>query len=161
MLKISFLEFVLRGIPEGLLFFLAMYAFSKNIVTGKRYFFSSLIYSIIVYIIRFLPIQNGADLILNLIALIGISIFINKIEIVNAIKSGIIIMIIEFICEGINIFILQFVLKMDLNQLFSNRILKIIYTLPSLLIFACVAIIYYIILWKRKELRYIINGEDL
>jgi hypothetical protein len=159
MLQISFPEFIIRGIPEGLIFFIAVYAFTKNVIQIKRYLLSSFLYSIIVYLIRFLPIQNSSDYILNLIVLITLTVIINKIDIIQSIKAGIIIMLLEFICEGINIFLIQFILKKDLNAAFKDPMLKIIYTSPSLLIFACIVIAYYIRLLKRKELKCISYGE--
>ncbi|GLC30508.1 hypothetical protein [Clostridium omnivorum] len=159
MLKLSFLELIIRGIPEDLVFFLAVYTFTKIKVEKKRYLISVIIQSIIVYLIRFLPIQNGADSILNLILLILLSVYVNEIEIIQAIKAGIIIMLCEFISEGINVFFIQFILKKDLNSIFRDPMLKILYSSPSLLIFACFVIIYYLLLWKRKELKNISYGK--
>lgn len=153
MLKISFLEFIIRGIPEGLLFFLAVYAFSKNFIEVKKYLFSSILYSFMVYLIRFLPIQNGADYILNLSVLIVLTVFVNKFPIIRSIKIGIIIMLIEFICEGINVFFIQSIFKKNWNVIFKDDVLKLIYSSPSLLLFGCIVIVYYIVLWKRKELK--------
>lgn len=153
MLKISFLELIMRGIPEGLLFFLAVYAFSKNFIEVKKYLFSSILYSFMVYLIRFLPIQNGADYILNLSVLIVLTVFVNKFPIIRSIKIGIIIMLIEFICEGINVFFIQSIFKKNWNVIFKDDVLKLIYSSPSLLLFGCIVIVYYIVLWKRKELK--------
>lgn len=153
MLKVTFLELVVRGIPEGLIFVLVTYAFSKKIISPKRYILSSMIYTVSVYLIRLLPIQNGADFILNLVVLIATTVIINKIDIIKAIKSGIIVFLLGFVLEGLNFFILQVILKKDLNIIFQNPTTKLFYTIPSLLILGCIVIIYYIKLWKRKELK--------
>lgn len=160
MLKISFVEIILRGIPEGLLFILAGYAFSKYTIQVKRYLISSMLYSVIVYSIRYLPIEYGANTILNLIVIIILLISINKIDIIKAIKSGILVMLLGFISEGVNMFILQVILKKEINLIFNNNLLKILYGIPSSLIFACVAVTYYLILLKRKELKSISYGKD-
>jgi hypothetical protein len=159
MLRISILEFIIRGIPEGFLFIFAACVFSKNAIHMKRYLISSILFSVIVYLIRFLPIQNGADTILNLILLITLTVIINKVDIIKAIKASIIALLLGFISEGVNICILQFVLKKDLNQIFNNPTMKIFYGIPSTFIFACIIIIYYFILSKRKELKYDSYGE--
>lgn len=159
MLKITILEFLIRGIPEDLIFFLAVYAFTRNRVQVKKYLFSVLLQSVIVYSIRFLPIQAGVDSVLNLILLITLAVIVNKIEVIKVIKAGIIIMLLEFICEGINVFILQFIMKKDLNSIFGDPMLKILYSSPSLLIFGCIVIAYYIILLKRKKLKDITYGK--
>jgi hypothetical protein len=155
MYKITFLEFIIRGIPEGFMFFLAAYAFSKNKIELKKYILSSLLFSGIVYLMRFLPVQYEALTILNLIVLIGLAAIINKINVIKAIKAGIIIMILGFICEGLNIFIIQFVLQKDLNIIFSNNTLKVLYGIPSSVIFACIVSTYYLRLKKRKELQHV------
>lgn len=158
MLKITIIELVIRGIPESLLFFLAVYAFSKTKLNIKRYLVSSAIYCAMVYIIRFLPIQNGADTILNLIVIITLAFFLNKIDTIKSIKAGIIIMLLEYLCEGINVFVLQ---EMDikLNIIFKNPLLKVIYSTPSLLAFGCITIVHYLFLSKRKELKNINYGK--
>lgn len=153
MLKVSLLEFVIRGIPEGLILFLAIYAFTKNKIQLNRYLISSIVLSICVYFIKMLPIQKGADSILNLIVLIVLSVYINNLPVITAIKTSIFIMLLEFICEGINIFIIQSIFKKDLNTIFENASLTIIYTMPSLIIFGCIVVMYYIRLYKRKELK--------
>lgn len=155
MLKVSFLEVIIRGIPESLIFFLAAYAYTKNKIKLDKYLISVMLQSVIVYIIRFLPIQNGAYVILNLGLFTTILIIINKFEIIQAIKAGIIIMLCEFICEGVNVFFLQFILKKDLNSLFKDPILRILYSSPSIIFFGVIVIAYYIRLLKRKELKYI------
>lgn len=159
MLKVTFLEFIMRGIPESLLFLLATYAFTKNKIQLNIYIITSIVYSVVVYLIRFLPIQNGADFMLNLIVLIAMTVFINGFSVIQSIKAGIVIMLIEFICEGANVFVLQFILKKQLNVIFNDPMLKIIYSSPSLLFFSCIVIVYYIILWKRKELKDISYGK--
>lgn len=155
MLDVSFLEFIVRGIPEGLLFMLATYTFSKKIIGVKRYLLSGILFAVIVYLIRFLPIQNGAGFILNLFVLIVLTVIINKIDIIRAIKAGILALLLGFICEGVNVFILQFILKKDLNDIFKNSTFKILYTSPSMLIFGVIIITYHIRLWKRKELKHV------
>lgn len=152
MVKISFLEFLFRGIPEGLLFFLALHAFAKKKIKLEKYLFSSMIYCINVYIIKFLSIKNGTYLILNVMVSIIIAIAINKIEIIEAIKACISATILLLACEAINIFIIEFMLKKDINRIFQHRVLKFMYLTPSLILFACISIFSYISLVKRKEL---------
>jgi len=153
MINVSFLEFIIRGIPEGLIFFMAAYASAKNIIQVKRYLLSSLLGAVIIYLIRLLPINNGAGFIINLIIFMALAVIINKFDIIQSIKAGIIIMLIEFISEGVNVFVIQFILKKDLNYILSDPIRKIMYFTPSLLIVGCIVISYYIILLKRKELK--------
>jgi len=159
MLKPTLLEFFARGMPETFLFIFAAYAFSKNELNLRRYLLSSVLFAVLSYVIRLLPIQYGLNTILSVIVFITLIIKINKIDIVKAIKSGIAIVILELICEWINIFIIKYLFKADINFVFNDPTLKILYGIPSLLIFGCIIAIYYFILLKRKELKSFTDGE--
>lgn len=159
MLEITLLELLLRGIPEAFLFIFAAYAFSKKFIEPKRFIISSIVYAIMVYMIRLLPIHYGVHVILNLFVLIVLTFKINKIDLVKAIQVSIAIIILQFICEGINVLLIQYVFRFDVGSVFNNPILKILYGIPSMLIFALIAGVYYIRLLKRKELKGIQHGE--
>lgn len=159
MLRLTLLEIFLRGLPEGMLIIFAVYAFSKTVINIKRYIVSSIIFLISVYLIRLLPIQYGVHTILNIIVIIVLTVNINKIVIIKSIQASIMAMIMEFICEGINMFIIQHMFKVEIVYLLSEPSLKILYGIPSLLIFAIIVFTYYAYLTRRKELREVINGE--
>ena len=160
MLKISMFEFLFRGIPESFLFIFATFAFSKTKLDMKRYIFDSGILASIAYGVRFLPIQYGINTILNLLVIIVLMTIINKLDMISAIRTGVIIIITEYICEGINVFLIQVILKININYVFSNPELAVLYGLPSLAIFGIIIISYYSILKSRKELRIIIDGKS-
>lgn len=153
MLKLSMLEFFIRGIPEAFLFIFSVFVFSKTKIRKKEYVLLSFIYAVIVYFIRLLPILYGVNNILLIILAIIITVFLGKIDIVKTIKAVIISVIIQFVCEGINIFIIMFIMKKDMNYIFNEPSLKTIYGLPSLLLFGLVVAIYYKLL-KGKESNY-------
>lgn len=159
MTKISFLELIIRGIPESLIFFLAAHAFSKNAIKVKKYLLSSILFTVIVYFVRLLPIHNGIVFILNLLVLISLSVYINRFAIIEAIKASILVMLVMFICEGMNVFVLQFVLNKDLEVIFEDRMLKILYSAPSILVFGVIALVFYIRLQKRNGLKSNYYGE--
>lgn len=154
MLRLTWFEFFVRAIPEQFLFVLAIHAFSKIRIDLKKYLLSGMLAAIILYLIRLLPIQYGVHSLVSLIILIVIVSYINKIDIIKSIRSGIVSFILCFILEGINVVFIQFVLKMDLNSIMNNHILKTITGLPSLIVFGIVVIAYYYRLSKREELQY-------
>ena len=156
MLKLTMFEFVIRSIPEVFVFMFAAYAFSKTKIDKKIYILSSLLLAVAVFVIRALPINYGVHTILNISFMTIISNSINKIEIISSVKAAIIMAIILFASEGINVFILKFLLGDRLTMILSNPVLKTIYGLPSLLILASIVIGYYIFLGKRNKLR---NGS--
>ena len=153
MLKLTMFEFVIRSIPEVFVFMFAAYAFSKTRIDKKIYILSSLLLAVAVFVIRALPINYGVHTILNISFMTIISNSINKIEIISSVKAAIIMAIILFASEGINVFILKFLLGDRLTMILSNPVLKTIYGLPSLVILASIVIGYYIFLGKRNKLR--------
>ena len=159
MLKLTLLELFFRGLPEGFLIILAVYAFSKTAINKKKYIVASISLVIAVYLIRLLPIQYGVHTILNLIVVIVLTVNINKIDIIKSIQGGIMTIILEFICEGINMFIIQYIFKADIVYVLGEPSLKTLYGIPSLLIFAAIVSTYYFYLARRKKLREVINGE--
>lgn len=159
MLKLTLLDIFLRGLPEEFLIIFAVYAFSKTAVNIKRYIISSLIFTIAIYFIRLLPIQYGVHIIISIIVIIVLTVNINKISIIKSIQACIMTVILEFICEGINMFIIQHVFKVDIVYMLTDPSLKILYGIPSLVIFATIVSTYYFYLAKRKKLKEIINGE--
>lgn len=151
MLKLSILEFFIRVIPESFLIIFAVYTFSKTAIEVKKYFLSSIILAIMTFMIRSLPIHYGIHTILCIIVIILLICNINKIDIIKSIQAVIITIILQFICEGINVFMIQNIFKLDINYVFNEPVLKLLYGIPSLVIFACIPILYYVKLSKRKE----------
>ncbi|ACA44918.1 hypothetical protein [Clostridium botulinum] len=154
MLKLSIIEFVARATPEAFLLIFSVYTFSNTRMNKKNYLLSSFLMLIMIFIIRSLPISYSIHTILSIMVLILLSYIINRIDVIRAVKSTIITIILQLICEGTNIFIIQYILKGDMNHIFRDPNLKTIYGIPSLIIFACIIVLRYIRLLKRKELQY-------
>lgn len=159
MLRLTLLEVFLRSLPEEFLIIFAVYVFSKTDINVKKYIISSILYLIAVYIIRLLPIQYGVHTILNIIVIIVLAVNINKIAIIKSIQVSIMVLILLFICEGINIFIIQYIFKVNVINILSNTLLKVLYGIPSLVIFAATVFTYYFYLGRRKKLSEVTNGE--
>ncbi|MGL5380941.1 hypothetical protein, partial [Clostridium sp.] len=137
MLQLTFLELFIRTIPESFLFVFAVYAFSNVKVDKKKYILASTTLALTVFVIRELPISYGVHTLLNIMALIIIATTINKIDIIKSIKSGIITAVLLFVCEGVNIFLLQCIFQEEMMiRIFENPALKTIYGVPSLFVFA-------------------------
>lgn len=153
MLRVPIIELFLRLIPEGFLFMFASYAFSKRVIIKNRYIFSSLMLGVAGYIIRLFPINFGVHSVLSIIAMVVITVNINKIDIVKAISAAVIVMILGFVSEGVNVFIIQNIVKANISEIFEDPIMKSLYGMPSLLILGVILGAYYSILLKRNELK--------
>ena len=152
MLKLEPIEFFLRTLPESFLLILAIYSFSKIRINTKKYIISGLICSVGIFLVRRLPISYGVHIILGMGIAMVLGVTINKIDVIKTIKGILITIIIQLILEGVNIFIIQNVLKGDINKIFTDPIQKTLYGLPSIGILAIITIGYYIINYKKGEL---------
>ena len=153
MLKVTLFETLVRGIPEALTMMLAMYAFANKKLEKKEYLISSLILVLVVYLIRLLPINYGIHTILNIFVLIFLIFNINKIDLIASIRASILILMILFICEGLNVWFIKYVLHKNLNESFKIPLDRVILGIPSTIIFATIVILYYLIASKKGKLR--------
>ncbi|WP_194190136.1 hypothetical protein [Clostridium chrysemydis] len=151
MLKLSFLEIILRTIPESLLFVLVPYIISTKKIEVRNYFKSVLILSISVAIIRMFPISYGIHTLLNLVILVILFNLINHIEIDIAIKSVIFTTILLLISEGANLLVLKIFFSVSqINNMFKEPLYRMIIGFPSIIFFGVALLILY---WgsKRKQ----------
>ncbi len=151
MMKLSILEFLLRTIPESFLFILASYLFARKNINEKLYFISSMVFAICIYLIRMLPINFGVHTIISIIIYILISVLINNIPIIKVIPYSLILIITLSICEWTNLFIINILLKVNINSILTNPFRKIIYLMPSLILFAFIVLAYYLLTCKINK----------
>lgn len=143
MLQVQPIEFLLRGIPEGFIYILAVYVFSGTRLDKKRYVISALITAVLIYLIRLLPIVLGAHTILSILLIMFLSMNYNKINLTKAAKSTIIIFIIQYLSEAINMIIIKFIPNLDIDKVFVDPVSKCLIGIPSLIITITVILLYY------------------
>ena len=79
----------------------------------------------------------------------------------KVIKAAIVTVIIIFISEVINVFLLNMVFGSEMTkELLNDPISKSLYSIPSTLLFATALFVSYHILKKTDKSRKKINGED-
>lgn len=150
MLQLSPIEFFCRALPESFILMFYIFILSKKEIHFKKYILSSGLLAISYILIRSLPINYGVHTILAIIMIFIINRWINKIDIIRSIKAAIITIIIQFICEGINVVIIDKIFNISINTAFENPVNKVLLGIPSLVIFASIAgILFYIN--KRKR----------
>lgn len=147
MLKSEPIEFFLRAIPESFLYLLGIYVFSKVRIHKRKFIKASVMIALVMYCIRLLPINYGVHTILSILFIIFLSIFYNKIDSIQAIKSTIIMFLIQFLSEGINMLILMSIFNKNLEGLFNNVMYKTLLGLPSLIITLIILYSFY----KKKD----------
>lgn len=152
MLQLSPLEFFFRTLPESFIYIWAGYIFSNTEINKPKFILSSILLSLCTFFIRLLPIHFGVHTILFLVVYILICALINKIDIIKSISSGLISVIILFICEGINVFILSELFQIDVQTTFKEPITKVLYGSPSLFLFGLIIGILYKIKFQKRRL---------
>lgn len=150
MLKLHPIEFFLRAVPEGFLFIFAVYVFSKVNINKPKYIISSILFAIIMFIVRLLPINYGVHTILALMLVVLLTTTYNKIDVIKAMRSVLSVVLIQFLTEGINILILNLIPNINIDTLFDDPVVKTLIGLPSLLIAALLIYIFYAFN-KKKE----------
>ncbi|MDR3598433.1 hypothetical protein [Clostridium sp.] len=150
MLRLTVFEFIVRTIPESLIYIFAAYLFSSTKLDVKKYIISSMLLAISTFLIRMLPINYGVHTILFIMIQTIILLSINKIDVIKAVKSTIISIICLFALETLNVLTLSFIFKDQLNEIMSNPNIKVLYGLPSLIGFIMIISCYYYINKKGK-----------
>lgn len=149
---VTLLDILFRGIPEAMLFISLIYLISDKKFDKKLFVLSSLIYILVISITRILPVKYGIRNIIEIISIILIVCYINKIAIIKAISSTLIAIIALTISEVISIFLLEDVFKISLKNVFEDPQKKMIYGFPSFVIFACfILIVYKFKKWRVSE----------
>lgn len=151
MLKVTFLELFLRFIPESFIIIIAGYILSTKIFNPKLVCISTAILSVIVYLIRLLPIQFGVHTLLEAAAAVFLLITVNKIYVKGAVFSVFTFIIIEGIFEIANMIFIQNLLKIDINSIITHPAQKVIWFTPSLLITAFAVYVVGVFLNKYKS----------
>lgn len=150
MLKLHPIEFFLRTIPEGFLFVFVVYVFSKTAIDKKKYIISSVLFAIIIFMVRLLPINYGVHTILSLILLLMLTTKYNKIDVMKSISSVLILVLIQFLAEAINILIINLIPNINTDILLEDPVYKTLLGLPSLITIGLIVYLFYVV-GKKKE----------
>ena len=151
MLKLTVFEFLLRLIPEAFVLMFALFMLCNIEVVMNRYIVSSILLGIFEYIIRFLPINYGVNTIIGIFIMIIIMYRINNSDMIASVKASLIVTIILFICEWVNVLLLNIVLGDKLEIIMNNFVLKTIAGIPSLICLAIITLIYHL---KKRRYSY-------
>lgn len=153
MLKLSLFELFLRLIPEGFILALSIYAFSNTKIEMKRFIISGIILSINPFFVRMLPINFGVHTILLIMLYILVAVNVNHVDIIKSIKAGLIGYIILSICDFANFFLVVNILNISVEKMLGNILIKMLWGLPSLILFFIIVFTFYKIGLKKVEVK--------
>lgn len=148
MLKLAWIEFFFRTIPETFILILGIHVISKKSINIPKYALSSVLLSLMIFFVRCLPIYFGVHMIINIILTIGIMVVI-RIPVIKSIYSTLLVYFLLSIGEFLNMIILD-LLNIDTSIEFSNLFIKCLAGAPSLIILLLSIIIFNYLL-KMKE----------
>jgi len=160
MLRIGLLELIARGVPEGFLFVMAIYAFARRKIEIKPYLISVGVVVLFTFLFRFMDINFGVHIILNIIVLIIMCVFVCKIDLYATVKGSMITTLIMLAVEVINVILLQVILGEQFLEIVNNPGKKILAGLPGIVLFAIIVINgYYFLSIKKPKMKEEKNGE--
>lgn len=142
-MELTILEALTKGMLEAFLMILAIHGICGKRIETKKYILSALILNIETFAVRMLPINFGVHIVFNLMCLIFICTKILKENMFDSTKGALIVTLILFITESINIVALQMIYGDRFIQIINDPISKIITSLPCTFMFGVVAIICY------------------
>lgn len=148
MLKLNWIEFFIRAIPETLILIYGIHVISKKCLDIYNYIISSIVISALVFLVRLLPIDFGVHLVISIIIDIAVM-FVIGIPLIKAIRSTFLMCFILSLCETLNMIILSR-LSIDIDVISSKPLTKCLYGTPSLIFLLLVIILIKHVL-KIKE----------
>lgn len=163
-ISISLIELVIKGIPESLLIILALHLYTHTKINLKKYFALSIVYLILTYLIRMLPIHLGVNTMLSILVIIILFQVVYKGQLEKATRlliSSIAILLIIMLSESLNVLLLMMLFgreKMVLLLSDADPLRKCINTIPST-VFTAIFIFAGQALLAKYEKRKVKNGE--
>lgn len=148
MLKLTWIEFFFRTMPEIFILILGIHVISKKSINIPKYIISSALLSLMTFFVRWFPIYFGVHMIINMILIISIMVVIN-IPIIKSIYSTLLVYFFLSLGEFLNMIILD-LLNINTSIEFSNPFIKCLAGTPSLIILLLSIIIINYLL-KMKE----------
>ena len=157
LLKIIIFEYLLGYCLQGFTFVLGVFAFSRRKIVLKTYVLTSLLVTVIIYVVRLLPISFGVHTIIIMLFLILICIIILKVPAYTTIWSVLLIMVLLLICEMADIAVMIQILGEEKFQsmmlLTSDK--AIIGSVPTIFFAMLIALKYFVLNNTKKK-----NGEN-
>ena len=131
MLKVTLIEFILRGIPESFVIVWGIYVISRQSINKLKYVLCSTLVASVIYLVRLLPIHAGINTIISSIFIAFCMVTIG-IPLLKAIYGIIITTLLLLIGELINVLIFN-IFNINIDIAFKNPSMKCVLMLPSLI----------------------------
>lgn len=158
--EIILFEYILGYVLQGFAVCLGIYAFCVKKVEMRKYVAVSLIFIVISYVMRLLPVSFGVHTILNLACLFLLAIFFLRMPALVALRSILAITILLLVTELFSVFLItKIVGQAQFDSMMNDNLGKALIALPSSVIFAAIVLAAYFVLRKIKVKKSVKNGE--
>ena len=152
-MKLIWYTVLIRAIPEAIGIILLCLAIINEKVDLKSVLKTSLLYGLLAFVLRMLPLKYGINILLIVILETLLISIILKIKIQKAFKGILISIMVVTILEMITLTFIQYILKLNMQTLSSSGVSTMLAGLPSILgVYIIAFIIYKINRKKGKEL---------
>jgi len=131
-----FIPFLAVSFPESLVLYYMVFTLVRKKVSFLFITVLSLLTSLFSFIIRSIPVVFGVHSVLQVILMVVLLIFYSKLPVPAAIVSVILSSAVLGLTEGIFVPIWSRIFSLDLDQIISVPLLRILFTLPHLLFLA-------------------------
>jgi len=164
-IAISVTQLLIKGIPEGFLMILALHVFTRTKIEMKKYITISVLYIVITYLVRFLPITLGVNTMLSLLTMLLLFQATYKAQlgkVVRSVISVVAIIICVMISEMLNMLVLYTIYgqsKAEELLNFGTELTKSVATIPSTIFLGLFIFLAHLVLTKMEK-RKNEHGED-
>lgn len=154
MLSLTLFDYFARTLPEAFILILSINIFCGIKVEKNEYVICSILFSVLEYLVRRLPINYGVHTMINIIVMIVLITSIYKVDILMSIKASMISTILLFVCEALNMMLLNLLPGDSVQNLMANDITKNLSGIPSLIIYLVITWIIYVVKKRKKNESY-------
>ncbi|WP_428866512.1 hypothetical protein [Clostridium sediminicola] len=151
MVKLTLPELILSIIPESFLYMLFSYIFANKKINIKKYFISSVVFIITVFLITYLPIDYTFHSITAVALYIPICAIINDLYVYKVVPSIMILRFTSLIYEWINVFVLVNIFEFSIERIYINSLSKGLFFVPSLILLGLSILLFNICKTKKHK----------
>ena len=154
MLRISLLELLMKGIPEGLISGFGIFTLSKTKFDLRKFLLLSTSLILLTYLSRFLPLGYSLHIMISVMTIIVISTIILRMHLLNAIKAALLLIALIIICECGTICVMERIFLNDgVCRIMNNPLSKSFAGIPTTVLFGAIILIIYVNYYKKNNVK--------
>jgi hypothetical protein len=151
-LGILLFEFLLGYILQAFTLILGLYAFNKERIDIKKYLAASIVMMTIIYLVRFIPVNNGIHTLLIIIAALLIGILYLKLSVRFTSRGVVMLTVMIFLIEFIYSYaIISLIGQGKFAGLMNDSLYKYLLGFPTSLLFTALISAYYFHIVKKHS----------